>query len=140
MLEPHLYLAFDKKEDAEKAMQEHLCLCRNEDIILPSEILELSETDFDKINGFELLFDGDENAMFKVGDMVAVPVPDQFGGNSFGDVLQVKPGRVKVLFDNHGDGPPQLERWFATDELDGLMSVERRVASTMKAYQTQGTA
>lgn len=67
MLEPHLYLAFENDEDAQKAMTEHLCLCRNEDIILPSVLLEMSESDFDKIDGFELLFDGDENLMFKVG-------------------------------------------------------------------------
>lgn len=79
MLEPHLYLAFENKEDAEKAMQEHLCLCRNEDIILPSELLELSETDFDKIEGFELLFDGDENAMFKVGHNRFDNVAEMFG-------------------------------------------------------------
>jgi hypothetical protein len=79
MLEPHLYLAFENKEDAEKAMQEHLCLCRNEDIILPSELLELSETDFNEIEGFELLFDGDENAMFKVGHNRFDEVSEMFG-------------------------------------------------------------
>ena len=79
MLEPHLYLAFEHKEDAEKAMQEHLCLCRNEDIILPNELLELSETDFDEIEGFELLFDGDENAMFKVGHNRFDDVAEMFG-------------------------------------------------------------
>lgn len=79
MLEPHLYLAFENKEDAEKAMQEHLCLCRNEDIILPSEILELSKTDFNEIEGFELLFDGDENSMFKVGHNRFDDVAEMFG-------------------------------------------------------------
>lgn len=79
MLEPHLYLAFTTKEDAEKAMKEHLCLCRNEDIILPSELFELSETDFDEIEGFELLFDGDENAMFKVGHNRFDDVAEMFG-------------------------------------------------------------
>ncbi len=67
MLEPHLYLAFGNKEDAEKAMTEHICLCRNEDVMFPSEIIEISEIDFDTIDGFELLFEGDENEMFKVG-------------------------------------------------------------------------
>lgn len=79
MLEPHLYLAFENKEDAEKAMQEHLCLCRNEDVILPSEILELSENDFNEIEGFELLFDGDENSMFKVGHNRFDDVAEMFG-------------------------------------------------------------
>ncbi len=67
MLEPHLYLAFWKDQDAQKAMSEHLCLCRNEDVLLPREILRMNDEDFDTIDGFELLFDGDENAMFKVG-------------------------------------------------------------------------
>lgn len=67
MLEPHLYLAFEHKEDAEKAMKEHICLCRNEDVMFPSELLEKSESEFDTIDGFELFFDGDRNDMFKVG-------------------------------------------------------------------------
>ena len=67
MLEPHLYLAFEKEEDAQKAMTEHLCLCRNEDVVLPNELLEISKSDFNAINGFELLFKSDENSMFKVG-------------------------------------------------------------------------
>lgn len=67
MLEPHLYLAFEDKEDAKKAMTEHLCLCRNEDVMFPTELSEISEIEFDIIDGFELLFDGDQNMMFKVG-------------------------------------------------------------------------
>ncbi|WP_299435248.1 hypothetical protein [uncultured Maribacter sp.] len=84
MIEPHLYLAFENKEDAEKAMQEHLCLCRNEDIILPNELLKLSEADFDEIEGFELLFDGDKNSMFKVGY------------NRFDDVAEML-GQLKIF-------------------------------------------
>lgn len=67
MLEPNLYLAFKNKQDAKKAMGEHICLSRNEDLMLPIEFSELSENTFDTINGFELLFDGDKNKMFKVG-------------------------------------------------------------------------
>lgn len=67
MLDPYLYLAFENREDAEKAMTEHICLCRNEDVMFPNELLEKSESEFDAIDGFELLFDGDENEMFKVG-------------------------------------------------------------------------
>lgn len=67
MLEPHLYLAFENIRDAKKAMTEHLCLCRNEDLIYPIELAEKSESDFDTIDGFELIFNGDKNAMFKVG-------------------------------------------------------------------------
>ena len=67
MLEPHLYLAFENQADAQKAITEHICLCRNEDVMLPSKLLEMSESDFNTIDGFELLFDGDRDAIFKVG-------------------------------------------------------------------------
>jgi len=67
MLEPNLYLAFAEKTDAEQAFSQHVCLCRNEDVLLPEEMLTISgEEEFDQIEGFELLFceagDG-----FKVG-------------------------------------------------------------------------
>ena len=67
LLEPNLYLAFKSKIDAHKAMTEHICMCRNEDVMLPNELIELSENEFDAIDGFELLFDGDESSLFKVG-------------------------------------------------------------------------
>lgn len=67
MLEPHLYLAFENKKDAEKSFAEHICLCRNEDLMFPSDVLEKSEKEFNAINGFELLFNGEEKSMFKVG-------------------------------------------------------------------------
>jgi hypothetical protein len=79
MLEPHLYLAFENREDAEEAMKQHICLCRNEDIMLPTEILKISENDFNEIEGFELLFDGDENSMFKVGHNRFDDVAEMFG-------------------------------------------------------------
>ena len=79
MLEPYLYLAFDNRADAEKAMQEHICLCRNEDVMLPSELLERSEAEFNEIEGFELLFDGDKNTMFKVGYNRYDDVAEMFG-------------------------------------------------------------
>ncbi|MCS6930049.1 MAG: hypothetical protein NZM43_11235 [Saprospiraceae bacterium] len=67
MVEPHLYLAFTEKEDAEHAFAQHICLCRNEDILMPEEFLEFSdEADFDKIEGFELLFCSEAEG-FKVG-------------------------------------------------------------------------
>lgn len=60
MLDPLLYLAFPTFEDARSAAQQHICLCRNEDIMLPEEQpIEMSEEEFDKIDGFELRFDND---------------------------------------------------------------------------------
>lgn len=67
MLDPILYIAFKEKADAIKASQQHICLCRNEDVMLPHpEILELSEEDFDKLEGFELRF-GESEQSFLVG-------------------------------------------------------------------------
>jgi hypothetical protein len=67
MLDPILCIAFEKKDDAIKAAQQHICLCRNEDVMLPhTEILELSEEDFDKLEGFELRF-GESEQSFLVG-------------------------------------------------------------------------
>ena len=79
MLEPHLYLAFEKQKDAQEAMTQHICLCRNEDVMFPSEILELSDIEFDEVDGFELLFDGDESSMFKVGHNRFHDTAEMFG-------------------------------------------------------------
>ncbi len=67
MLEPNLYLAFSEKADAETAFAQHICLCRNEDVLLPQELLTVAgEEEFDQIEGFELLF-REAGAGFKVG-------------------------------------------------------------------------
>lgn len=67
MLDPILYLAFRDKADAEVASKQHICLCRNEDVILPlPEIMELSEEQFDDLEGFELQFGLSEQS-FLVG-------------------------------------------------------------------------
>lgn len=67
MLNPMLYLAFICREDALIASQQHLCLCRNEDILLPDlDIREVSEQDFNHLKGFELRF-GKSEQSFLVG-------------------------------------------------------------------------
>lgn len=67
MIDPLLFLAFESEEDALKASQLHICLCRNEDILLPdSEIKEIDESEFDEIMGFELRF-GESEKSFLVG-------------------------------------------------------------------------
>lgn len=67
MINPVLYLAFKEKVDAEKASKEHICLCRNEDVMLPDEnVITFSEQEFDALNGFELRFGESENS-FLVG-------------------------------------------------------------------------
>lgn len=56
LLHPVLHLAFSNREDAEIAFEQHICLCRNEDILLPEIILEMDEKQFNSVEGFELRF------------------------------------------------------------------------------------
>jgi hypothetical protein len=67
LINPILYLAFEKKEDAAKASFQHICLCRNEDVLFPdAEILEIAEMEFNTLTGFELRF-GESDKSFLVG-------------------------------------------------------------------------
>jgi len=67
IIDPSLYIAFEDQEDAEKAVKQHICLCRNEDILLPEkEIIKMSLSEFDQLSGFELRFGKSDNS-FLVG-------------------------------------------------------------------------
>ncbi|WP_407405573.1 hypothetical protein [Chryseobacterium sp.] len=66
LLSPNLYLAFSNYEDAKVAFVQNICLCRNEDILLPEELLEISSEGFNGIDGFELVSSDNEKG-FKVG-------------------------------------------------------------------------
>lgn len=67
MINPILYLAFGTEDDALKAAKQHICLCRNEDVLLPDESIEvLAEDKFNHITGFELRFSESEQS-FLVG-------------------------------------------------------------------------
>lgn len=67
MINPILYLAFESDNDAYNASQQHICLCRNEDILLPDyTIKSKTELEFDEIPGFELKFGKRDNS-FLVG-------------------------------------------------------------------------
>lgn len=67
MLYPSLYLAFECPIDAEKASIQHICLCRNEDLLFPNtSIRELTEEEFDQLDGYELRFGTTPNS-FLVG-------------------------------------------------------------------------
>lgn len=67
MLYPVLSLVFKDRADAEKAFCQHICLCRNEDILLPvGEIKEMIDHEFDQLNGYELRF-GKSDQSFLVG-------------------------------------------------------------------------
>ncbi|PWJ55964.1 hypothetical protein CLV98_11258 [Dyadobacter jejuensis] len=64
MLNPILKLAFTNQKDAKLASEQHICLCRNEDILLPEiDIQSMSEGDFEEVTGFELLFQGGSNTI-----------------------------------------------------------------------------
>ena len=70
-IEPVLWIAFNEFKDAKSAMQQHICLCRNEDILYPdSAIIETTQNDFetneDLYAGFELIFEKNEES-FLVG-------------------------------------------------------------------------
>lgn len=67
MINPILYLAFTTEEDAQKSARQHICLCRNEDILIPDpETIQLDEKEFDQLTGFELRF-GENEKSFLVG-------------------------------------------------------------------------
>ncbi|MCG8309499.1 MAG: hypothetical protein MI975_19040 [Cytophagales bacterium] len=69
LVEPRIYLVFTNIKDAQKAARQHICLCRNEDLLYPEgEVLEVTRKEFDKEDyaGFELVFDKSESS-FLVG-------------------------------------------------------------------------
>lgn len=70
LLNPVLHLAFEQKEFAEAALNQHICLCRNEDLLFPEALNEISRESFDEdeeqFAGFELVF-GKNKRSFLVG-------------------------------------------------------------------------
>ncbi|REA58460.1 hypothetical protein DSL64_20435 [Dyadobacter luteus] len=68
--EPRLSVAFESEIDAEAAFSQHICLCRNEDIMLPESIEKTTFEDFveneERYAGFELVFEETEKS-FLVG-------------------------------------------------------------------------
>lgn len=67
LLQPVLHLAFAAKEEAQRAAEQHLCLCRNEDVVFPQEPICLTLAAFDEIPGFELRFGKEHPGAFLVG-------------------------------------------------------------------------
>ncbi len=71
LINPIVYLCFRLREEAEKAASQHICLCRNEDILLPDKnIIEITEEQFDdpkgEYIGFEFMY-GESDKSFIVG-------------------------------------------------------------------------
>lgn len=68
LINPILRLAFATQVEAQQAAKQHLCLCRNEDLVFPNEEIESLEADeFDQLDGFELRFEPEHPAAFPVG-------------------------------------------------------------------------
>jgi len=61
LVNPKIFLLFDNEEDAQVAAKIHICLCRNEDILFPTDIIETSleefNTDEEAFAGYELVFE-----------------------------------------------------------------------------------
>lgn len=70
LLNPVFHLVFDNQEDAKRSFEQHICLCRNEDMLLPTELFEIEreqfDTDEERFAGFELMFERN-NDSFQVG-------------------------------------------------------------------------
>lgn len=70
LLNPILHLAFASEEYASIAARQHVCLCRNEDMMYPYDIIETRKEVFDDdkelFPGFELVF-GENDKSFLVG-------------------------------------------------------------------------
>ncbi len=66
LINPNLYLGFDNEQVAQIAFAQTICLCRNEDLLYPELLEEMTENEFQEIPGFELIAVDDETG-FKVG-------------------------------------------------------------------------
>jgi hypothetical protein len=67
MIYPQLYLVFETSDEAKKAVKQHICLSRNEDLLLPDPtIIEMTKEEFDQLDGFELIFEKNDQS-FLVG-------------------------------------------------------------------------
>ena len=68
LINPVLRLAFATIAEAQQAARQHLCLCRNEDLVFPNAaITTLVNDEFDQLDGFELRFEPEHPAAFPVG-------------------------------------------------------------------------
>lgn len=57
LVNPVLHLAFSSAEDAARAATQHICLCRNEDVLFPdTAIKSMTKEAFEQLDGFELIF------------------------------------------------------------------------------------
>lgn len=64
LLNPILYLGFEKKEDAERAFKNIVHLSRMEDIMIPFDKEEMTNEEFDSLNGIESFKSDSEQGHF----------------------------------------------------------------------------
>jgi hypothetical protein len=91
LIDPNLYLAFASKELAERASTQHVCLCRNEDVLLPDDIYESTPEAWlsGEFPGFELLFNNGEAINIKVGYNRFADAAPMYGNiTSYGDPIR----------------------------------------------------
>jgi hypothetical protein len=63
LVNPALHLAFASLSDADRAAAQHLCLCRNEDVVLPTGRETMTHADFDALPGFTFVRDPEGDAI-----------------------------------------------------------------------------
>jgi hypothetical protein len=91
LIEPNLYLAFANREMANRSVAQHICLCRNEDVMFPDERYEATEEEWtsELFPGFELIFSSKEEPRLKVGYNRFANADPMYGKViSFGDPIR----------------------------------------------------
>ena len=66
LLNPTLFLAFENEVYAKQAFKQHICLCRNEDLMWPISIIQTNENSFhmdSDFSGFELIKSNEPTSM-----------------------------------------------------------------------------
>lgn len=64
MINPIFYIGFENKNDAENAYNNDILLCRREDLMIPSDFFELTDSEFDELVGTESFKSDFENGFF----------------------------------------------------------------------------
>lgn len=82
LLNPVLYLAFETPEEAHIAAEQHLCLCRNEDLVFPdfdAKVREVSDDAFEALPGFEFVETGEPSDIPAGRDRYEEGAPMSYG-------------------------------------------------------------
>ncbi len=99
MLSPVLHLAFGTEADAIIAAEQHLCLCRNEDLVWPARPTIMSEAEFNAIPGFEYFAATGEEGVFHGWDRTLVD-EDGYHQPQYGNIVRTgEPMRLGEIFE-----------------------------------------